>query len=79
MLLKVAVGGRGGNRVSTIFRAGHGPRGDHVPGDVVAAKATVFLQFAFRPQSEVAVHDAAERLPKFGLRLKLAELAFLGG
>ena len=27
----------------------------------------------------VAVHDAAECLPKFGLRLQLPELAFLGG
>ena len=39
----------------------------------------MFLYLLFGARERVAVHDAAKRLSKLGLRLKLAELAFLAG
>ena len=79
MLLKVTVSGRGRYGVRAILSPGRRAGADHIPWDVVAAQAPVFLQLLLGAHERVAVHDGPERLSKLGLHRQLAELAFLGG
>ena len=79
MLLQVRISRRTRYGVCSILRPGSWTRRDQIPWEGVAGQPPMLLHLLLGTRERVAVHDAAERLPKLGLRLKLAELALLAG
>ena len=79
MLLHVAVGGRGGYGVRAMFGLGRGARADHIPRDVVAGQAPMFLQLLLGPGQRVAGHHGPEHMPQLGLPRELAEFTLFAG